>query len=114
MISVNIEEETVINMLIDRLVEYWNPEDEVVELFIKMYENYAYSGCFSGDMCFDPKVIVDNDYINYCQVITKKDADFKKVKSMYKNNGCCDISCETRYSFIEAANKNHSAFLVRY
>lgn len=113
MIKVNLDEEEAINMLVNRLVEYWHPEQEVVELFAKMYENYARNGIFENMEEFDPMDIVDNDFINWCQVIEKGDEDFKKVKSIYKKYGCCDVSCKTVYSFIEAASDDESKFLVR-
>lgn len=113
MISVNLEEENAIDMLINRLVEFWNPAQEVIELFTKMYENYVYSGGF-GETEFNPRIIVDNDYVNWCKVIYESDDDYEKVKSIYEKDGCCDVSCETRYGYIEAANKDGTIFLMRY
>lgn len=112
MINVKLDEENAIDMLINRLVEFWNPAKEVIQLFTKMYENYVYGGGF-GDMEFNPRVIVDNDYINWCKVIHKGDDDYKIVKSIYKKEGCCDVSCETIYGFIEAANEDGTVFLMR-
>lgn len=34
MINVNLDEDKAIDILIDRLVEYWKPTQEVVKLFI--------------------------------------------------------------------------------
>lgn len=83
MINVNLDEDKAIDMLIDRLVEYWKPTQEVVKLFTKMYENYVYNSGF-GDMEFDPMAIVDNDYINCCKVIYEDNDDFNIIQSLYK------------------------------
>lgn len=113
MINIKLKEEYIINLLINRLVEKWNPSEEVVKLFEKMYTNCVYGGGFS-DMEFNIDFIVDNDYVNYCQVIKKGDDDYKKIKAIYKKEGCCDISGKTKYSFIEASNEDSTVFLVRY
>ena len=59
--------------------------------------------------------IVDNDYVNYCQIITKEDDEnFDKILEAYKN-GDGDISCEhLGYSYVEAVNDDETAILVRY
>ena len=58
--------------------------------------------------------IVDNDYINYCDVISPDDDDYAELKALYDENGCGDISCEFSggYNFIEAEYDGY--FLVRY
>lgn len=112
MIIVKLDEDKAIDMLIDRLKSFWNPSQEVVELFLTMYENYIYNGCFS-DIEFDPMAIVDNDYVNSCVVIKEGDEDFETVKSIYKKEGCTDVSCETIYGCIEAVNENNCTFLMR-
>lgn len=114
MINIRIDEDTLLNMLTDR-VRAWR-SGEVAELFDKMYENQVDSGCFEG--CdFDPMVIVDNDIVNYCTVIEKEDADFDKLLSLY-HEGESDVSCESfehgGYSFIEAVSDNEDLILVRY
>lgn len=76
-----------------------------------MYENYVYSGCFDGGE-FDVMVIVDNDYINYCSVISEGDEEYEDIKQLYDENGLTDISCESNWSFIEA--EYNGSFLVRY
>lgn len=106
----------MINMLIERL-KVWTNDPETIALFEKMYESYIGGGCFDG--CeFDPLVIVDNDWVNYCQVISAGDENFDAVLKEYKENyGCRDISCgNTGYSFIEAVDNEDepTAFLVRF
>ena len=114
MININIDEDTIYNLLADR-VDVWRSGEEA-ELFKKMYENHIDSGCFEGSD-FDPMVIVDNDVVNYCSIVSEGDPDFKKLLELYKN-GDSDVSCESFedgcYSFIEAVSDNETMILTRY
>lgn len=116
-INVQIESNDALNMLVDR-VEYWTDDRAVVDLFAQMYENYIDGGCFDGGE-FDVMSIVDNDYINYTQVIRASDEDFEKVLALYKKDGLGDVSCEDfdyyKINFIEAVDNEDdpSMFLVR-
>lgn len=113
MINIKIDEDTALNLLTER-VRTWK-SGEVAELFDKMYENYIDSGCFEG-MEFDPMTIVDNDCVNYCQVIEEGDSEFEEIKKLYEEQGLGDISCDSSYGYIEAVNdeENPTLFLVRY
>ena len=116
MLNVKIDESTAFKMLSDR-VDAWTTDREIKNLFDDMYERYIDGGCFDGAE-FDPMVIVDNDYVNYCQVIDESDPNFEKIKKLYLENGCgCDVSCENvGYSFIESANDDDepTLFLIRW
>lgn len=111
---VNINNDMALNMLMERL-EFWTKDDTTYHLYEKMYENYVEGGCFDGGN-FDVMVIVDNDYINYCDVISEGDEAYEDIKKLYDENGCGDISCEDElnhgYNFIEA--EYNGSFLVRY
>lgn len=111
---VRIDEDTAIEMLMDR-VGYWSNDDTVYELYHQMYENYVYGGVFDGGE-FDIMVIVDNDYVNYCDVISDGDEAYEDIKKLFDEQGCGDISCERGlnhgYSFIEAEYDN--SFLCRW
>ena len=112
MINIKLTEDTALNMLCDR-VNYWTDDETTRELFYKMYENSIDSGCFE-DCEFDPMIIVDNDYINYCQVVSADECP--ELVELYKA-GNYDISCENvGYSFIEAVDNEEepALFLVRY
>lgn len=114
MITVKIENETALDMLIER-VKFWTDDTEVIELYRKMYENYIDGGCFD-DGEFDVGVIVDNDYINYTRIISQGDAEFDELLGIYNEQGIGDCSCETRIcDYIEAVNDDckPSMFLVR-
>lgn len=111
---VEIDNDMALEMLLDRL-EHWTDDHITYRLYESMYENYIDCGCFEGGE-FDVMAIVDNDYINYCTVISEDDEEYEDIKKLYEQEGCTDISCEYdlnhRYSFIEA--EYDGSFLVRY
>lgn len=50
----------------------------------------------------------------WCGVVSKGDADYKKIKKLAMA-GEYDISCQCNgYGFIEAHNEDYSLILVRY
>ena len=113
MMTIKIEESKAVDLLLERL-ENWTDDETIYKLYESMYENYVSGGCFDG--CeFDVMQIVDNDYINYCDVISEGDEAYEDIKALYEKEGLSDISCEEEfnhgYSFIEAEYKG--SFLVR-
>lgn len=111
---VKIDNATALEMLLDRL-EHWTSDETTYRLYEAMYENYIDGGCFEG--CeFDVMAIVDNDYVNYCDVISEGDEAYADIKKLYEREGITDISCEHElnhgYSFIEA--EYNGSFLVRW
>lgn len=78
MVTLNIDEETLLELLIDR-VKYWTDED-TLELFNQYYENQVYGGCFEGAN-FDVMSIVDNDYVNNLTITDR--AEFEKAREEY-------------------------------
>lgn len=117
MVMVNIDNDTLVDMLIDRL-KVWTQDNETISLYRKMYDNYCDSGVFDGSE-LDVNNIVDNDYVNYCNTVEKSEKDFKKLLKLYKK-GDCDVSCESfkdyTMSYIEAIDddENPTCFLIRY
>ena len=110
---VKIDNEQALDMLLDRL-EHWTDDHTIYRLYEQMYENYIDGGCFEG--CeFDVRAIVDNDYVNWCDVVSPGDESYDGIKELYDRDGLCDISCEKElnggYSFIEA--EYDGCFLVR-
>ena len=112
MIKVMIDEDTLLKMLMDRL-RVWNPSDIELELYENMFESEIESGIFEN-VELDIYSLVDNDYINYCTIISEGDKDYDKIKEIYDKEGCCDISCETSYGYLEATNEDCDVFLVRH
>lgn len=111
---VRIDEDTAVEMLMDRL-GFWTDDETTHELYSKMYNNYVYGGVFDGGE-FDVMCIVDNDYVNYCDVISEGDGAYEDIKKLFDEEGCRDISCEHElnhgYSFIEA--EYDGSFLCRW
>lgn len=110
---VNIDNDRAVDMLLERL-EHWTDDITTHRLYEAMYENYAYGGCFDGGE-FDVMAIVDNDYVNWCTVISEGDDAYEDIKKLYDAEGLGDISCEhglnNGYSYIEAEYED--SFLVR-
>ena len=68
MITVKIDEDTLLDILMNR-VEHWTDDTDTLELFEKFYENRIDGGCFDGAE-LDIMMIVDNDYINNTSITT--------------------------------------------
>ncbi len=71
MITVTIDENTLLNMLVDR-VENFTSDEDVIELYENYYSLLIDSGYFD-DAELDIYYIVDNDYINNFYVISSDD-----------------------------------------
>ena len=114
MINVRINESVLLEMLVER-VEFFDRSEVEVDLYKKMYESEIEAGCFEGAE-IDVNLIVDNDVINYCNIIEEGDSEFNSIMKLYKEEGLGDISMESHYSFIEAVDDEEkpNAFLVRY
>lgn len=109
MIKVLMDENDLIDLLVER-VEFWTQDEEVIDLYRQMYENTI--DCFDGAE-LDIKLVVDNDYINYCRIIEEGDEDYEEVKKLAMNNES-DCSENTIYNFIGAHNSDYSLILVRF
>ena len=116
-VTVKIEDWELLDMLLDRC-EAWGTSKDNIDLFEKMYQNLIDDGVFEG-VELNIMSIVDNDVVNYCTVIYKKDnpKDFKKLLKLYKQ-GEHDVSCEDfeefHPSFIEAVSDDEERILIRY
>ena len=111
---VNIDNSRAVDMLLERL-EHWTDDLTTYKLYEAMYEHYVDGGCFDGGD-FDIMTIVDNDYVNYCDVVSEGDEAYEDIKALYDAEGLTDISCEHGtnhgYSFIEAEYDGN--FLCRW
>lgn len=102
-ITITVDEDTVVDMLMDRL-EYWTDDNLAHELYRQMYEDYAYNGAFGDN--FDVMEIVDNDWVNYCEIVEPGDDEhhYDELLKLYNENGIGDVSTEdVGFSYIEAA-----------
>lgn len=116
-----MDEDTALDMLMERL-EYWIKDHTETSKYIdrklyeQMYSSYLDGGVFES-VEFDPMVIVDNDYINYCKTLEPGDDYYEEISKLYEENGLGDISCErVGWNFIEAALDYDGTkyFLMRY
>lgn len=117
-LHVEIDEDTALQMLMDRLVEFAHVSQYDIEykLYEQMYQNYIDGGVFDGGE-FDPMIIVDNDWVNYCDVVAPGDEFYDKVLEAYNEDGLGDISTEDAgYSYIEAVEEDgdRTVFLCRW
>lgn len=79
MITIKIDEDTLLDMLMDR-VEFWASDEDVIDLYRDYYEGLVDSGCFEG--CeLDIMSIVDNDYVNNLTTISKEDFEQWGIES---------------------------------
>ena len=79
MVTVKVNENTLLEMLLDRL-EFWTSDESIINLYRDYYEGLVYSGCFEG--CnLDIMSIVDNDYVNYLTPIKKEDFEQWGIES---------------------------------
>lgn len=117
LVNVQMERYELLELLMDR-VKYWKEDQDIIDLYEKMYSNYIDNNAFCN-ITLNVMDIVDNDIINYCEVITKQEYpnDFEKLLELYHNDEY-DISCENlediKASFIEAVLDNEEAILIRY
>lgn len=74
MINVQIDENTLLDLLVER-VKYWTNDNDTIELFTDYYQSMIDGGCFEGSE-IDISVIVDNDYVNYFRVMEEDDPDY--------------------------------------
>ena len=98
MVTIKIDEDTLLEMLLNR-VKYWESNKDVVDLYSEYYKNLIDFEYFE-DAELDINCIVDNDCINYLTTISKE--DFKEY--------CIENETDER---IEAFNKDKDLYLIR-
>ena len=98
MVTVTVDEDALLEMLLDRL-EYWTSDEDVIALYRNYYEKLIDCGCFEGCK-LDIMNVVDNDYINNLMVINREDFENYGVEGFEDDK-------------IEAFNKEQNLYLVR-
>ena len=98
MITIIIDEDKFLEMLLDRL-EYWTSDEDVIALYRNYYKKLIDCGCFEGCK-LDIMSVVDNDYTNNLIVLNKEDFEDYGVKGFEDDK-------------IEAFNKEQNLYLVR-
>lgn len=111
-VNVKMRADDLLDVLVER-VKHWTDDAQKVALFEAMYENYIDGGCFDG-MELDVMVVVDNDYINDCDVVAPGDEFYEVIDKTFKAEGLGDCSCVdgAGYSFIEA--ESNGVYLCRW
>jgi len=79
MITVQIDEDELFEMLMSRL-RTWTSDDDTLELFEQYYDNTVYSGCYDGAE-LNIMAIVDNDYINNTFIVERE--EYEKYRNEY-------------------------------
>lgn len=97
-VKLYMEEDTLLELLMDRVSFWTSSDDDVNELYEEYYKSLIDSGSFEG--CeLDVSFIVDNDYINYTQVLSSE--DFEQYNIEDEND-----------SRILIANKDKDLYLI--
>ena len=105
-VMVDIDEDDLLELLMNRL-KRWTDDPVATELYEQMYQSYIDVDAFSSGK-FDPMVIVDNDWVNYCDVVGPGEENYDALLKLYQENGLGDVSVEdVGYSFIEAATEDN-------
>lgn len=79
---VEIDDDELVDMLMDHLKKYWDPTSKVLDMYEKMYQSYVDNGVFEGQK-INIAEIVDNDWVNYCDVVEEGDDYFEECKKTY-------------------------------
>lgn len=98
MVTVTVNEDTLLEMLLDRL-EFWISDEDVINLYEDYYKGLIDSGCFE-DCTLDIMSVVDNDYINYLTTISEEDFNQWNIEDKTDDK-------------IVASNKDADLYLIR-
>jgi hypothetical protein len=110
MIRVLIDEDTLLEQFVER-IKFWSDDEDVIALYTAMYERYIDGGIFD-DTEVNIMEIVDNDYVNWCDVLSEGEEYYDEVHKNYLKNGLGDCSCEIDgVSYIEAEYNGY--YLIR-
>ncbi|MGX3045789.1 hypothetical protein [Helicobacter sp. T3_23-1056] len=85
LISVKIESEEFVELLVDRL-KFWTQDEEIIEAFEKMWLENAESGAFCNSSVSKMGImqIVDNDWVNWVSVIKKSKVSAEDWEELQK------------------------------
>ena len=79
MINVQIDENTLLNLFMDR-VEYWTSDDDVLSLYEDYLKELIDCGCFDGSE-LDVSMFADNLYINDTTIMDSKMLDDNDIEA---------------------------------
>lgn len=107
-VNVKIDSDDLIEMLIGQL-ELWTHDKQTIDLYTQMYVRELEGGVFENAE-FNPAVIVDNDYVNYCSIVEEGEEDYSDILEVYEKEG---LGAWKSYS-IEAISDDKKAILIRW
>ena len=115
MVTIQMDECNLLEMFEDR-VRFWTDDEDIIKLYSKMYEWEIDAGMYDNRKV-DVMIIVDNDWINYTEVLSDGDKYYDGIDELYHRQGLGDISCNHEenpngYSYIEAEYKG--MYLLRW
>ena len=106
---IEVDDDDLLDMF-DERVGHWTDDKEVAELYHQMYEHMIDEGVFEGQR-INIMEIVDNDYVNWCDVIGYGDDGYDEVADAY-DAGDWETDQGTVEAEIEDSEGKH-IFLVR-
>lgn len=111
---IEIDDDDLLDLLSKEL-DGWKPEPDVKDLYMKMYENQIDQGVFSGGK-FNASEIVDNDWVNWTDVISDGDDHFEDCLKSYEEGDYEVKSNGDYFGYIEAVDNESDPkmFLIRY
>lgn len=112
---VEIDDEDALTLLMNRL-KAWTDDDIATDLYEQMYESYISGGVFDGGD-FNVMTIVDNDWVNWCEVVGPGDENYEELVRLFEENGTGDVSTEdVGFGYIEAETERDGKhyFLCRW
>lgn len=91
---VQITGDEYLELLIDRL-KVWCDDPVVMALYEEMYQRYIDEGVFENNT-ETVMSIVDNDWVNWCDVISEGEENWDEIEKAYNNNEmyCNDFDIE--------------------
>ena len=105
--SCRISNDDFLELLRERL-KYNTDDEDVIEMYMYMYERYVEEGCFEyNDQSIS--AIVDNDYVNWCDIISEGEEYWDEIWT-------ADSKSETEFEhgIIEAINRKEKYALIRW
>ena len=102
LISVKIDSDSLVEMLIERL-KVWTGDEDTIDAFSKMYENSAESGVFENADISERGIwqIVDNDWVNWVSAVAKEDVSDEDWEALQKMQSGDLSECESPLESLE-------------
>lgn len=115
---IEVDDDDILSLL-EKELDGWNPSPEIKDLYMKMYESQVAEGLFNGGK-FNAMEIVDNDWVNWTDVISEGEDYFDDCLKAYKERNyevrVSDDYGDDRYlGYIEAVDNESDpkTFLIR-